>query len=127
MIDLILKRKFDLLNPSKVKSLLTSKDIQIIFEDKSLYTDFVRWLTEYSYRMLRLSLDASKKRSKSFHLDHKYSISEGHSNNIDPFIIAHPCNLEILKKNKNLKKNSKCSITLESLYENIQNYGEIFF
>ena len=126
MIELIKKRKFDLLSPLNIKGLLCESDIIIIQSDKKLYSDFVRWLSEYSYNILQNQVDTNKKRSKQFHMDHKYSISNGFENNIDPFIIAHPSNLEIISKKKNLKKSSKNSIDIIILIEDIQLFGEIF-
>jgi hypothetical protein len=127
MLDLIKKRKFDLLSPLNIKGLLYESDIIIIQSDKKLYSDFVRWLSEYSYNILQNQLDTNKKRSKQFHMDHKYSISNGYENNINPFIIAHPSNLEIITKKKNLKKSSKNSIEISLLIKEIQLFGEIFY
>jgi hypothetical protein len=55
-----------------------------------------------------------------YHLDHKYSICEGFKNNIDPKIIGHWKNLEVIESSKNLKKFNKCSITLEDLKKEIE-------
>jgi len=58
------------------------------------------------------------KRSKNFHLDHKYSISEGFKNNIDPLIIGGVNNLQIISAKENLSKGVKCSININEL-ENV--------
>jgi hypothetical protein len=58
------------------------------------------------------------KRSKTeYHLDHKYSISEGFKNKVSPNIIGSVYNLEFLLSTDNVRKGTKCSITLEKLYE----------
>lgn len=51
----------------------------------------------------------------AYHLDHKYSISEGFKNNIKPQIIADLNNLEFIPWEENVKKRTKCSITKEEL------------
>jgi len=54
-------------------------------------------------------------RGKDYHLDHKYSIYDGFTNNVDPKIISHYKNLECISGLKNIKKGSDSSITLEEL------------
>lgn len=51
----------------------------------------------------------------SYHLDHKFSISEGFKNNISPIIIGDIKNLEFIPWEENLKKRTKCSITIKEL------------
>jgi transposase len=51
----------------------------------------------------------------SYHLDHKYSIVEGFKNGIEPHIIGSIKNLEFIPWQENIKKRTKCSITLEEL------------
>ncbi len=55
-------------------------------------------------------------RSPEWHLDHRYSISEGYKNRILPYIIGSLPNLEIIHKSVNCAKSTKCSVTLDSLY-----------
>jgi len=59
-------------------------------------------------------------RSREYHLDHKYSVSEGFKNNIDPKIIGHFVNLEVIPAVNNLEKSGKCSIELNELIEKIE-------
>lgn len=59
-------------------------------------------------------------RGKDYHLDHKYSIKMGFIHNIDPAVIGHWSNLEVLPAIKNCSKGSKCSISLETLFEIIE-------
>lgn len=58
-----------------------------------------------------------------YHLDHKFSTIEGFKNNIPVHIIGHVCNLEMILGRNNLSKNRKCSIDLETLIDNINNYN----
>lgn len=54
-------------------------------------------------------------RSKFYHLDHKVSIFEGYSNNIEPKIIGSVYNLEIISAKANCGKGKRCSQTIEHL------------
>lgn len=60
------------------------------------------------------------KRGKEYELDHKFSITEGFKQGVDPEIIGHFSNLELLPKNVNRSKRIKCSITLEELYSSFK-------
>ena len=51
--------------------------------------------------------------------DHKYSCNEGFHNLVDPYIISHPANCQLLPHNNNVSKLDKCSISLEDLKRNI--------
>lgn len=61
----------------------------------------------------------SKRGRTGYHLDHKYSIWQGFTNNVSPEIIGHIKNLEMLPYQENLSKFNKCSITLQQLIESI--------
>lgn len=52
--------------------------------------------------------------------DHKYSITDGYNNKVDPKILAHPANCQLLPHNKNVSKGTKSSITLEELLNLIE-------
>lgn len=60
--------------------------------------------------------------------DHKFSRLRGWEEKIDPYIISHPANCELMQHSKNIGKNKKCSITIEQLIEDIRKwnnkYGE---
>ena len=51
-----------------------------------------------------------------YHLDHKYSITEGFKNKVPPKVIGSIYNLEFIPYNVNVSKGTKCSIKLEELY-----------
>ena len=55
----------------------------------------------------------------AYNLDHCYSIIEGFKNNIPPEIIGNIKNLKMIPWKENLKKQGKCSITIEALKESI--------
>lgn len=56
--------------------------------------------------------------------DHKYSCEDGFKNSIDPYLISHPANCEIMQHIKNSSKCSKCSITLDDLKKNVLNWNK---
>ncbi len=55
--------------------------------------------------------------------DHMYSVKDGFINKIDPSIISHPANCQLLLQNLNSKKKTKSSITLNELLERIENWN----
>jgi len=86
------------------------------------YRDTVRKLSERTIKLYKTQITNIEKRGHKFHLDHKYSIFEGFSNNIDADILAHICNLEILPSTINESKNIKSSITLIELIQSIKEH-----
>ena len=51
----------------------------------------------------------------AYHLDHKFSIVEGFNKKINPEIIGNIKNLEFIPWEENIKKRTKCSITINEL------------
>lgn len=56
--------------------------------------------------------------------DHIYSINEGFKNNIDPKIISHPANCQLLRHSDNSKKHSKSGILLKDLLLKISEWKD---
>lgn len=60
--------------------------------------------------------------------DHKYSCDEAFKNLIDPYLISHPANCQLLQHSNNISKYNKCSISLDELKQSInewnKKYGE---
>lgn len=56
--------------------------------------------------------------------DHMISRNYGWLNNIPPEVIAHPANCEMIIQSNNASKGTKCSITLEELYERIEHWND---
>jgi hypothetical protein len=52
-----------------------------------------------------------------FQLDHKYSIRWGYLNRVPLEVISNRNNLALVRKSYNLRKGSKCSISLSELWE----------
>jgi len=78
-----------------------------LFTDFELYSKMVRRFTEQNDLTI---LKDFEKRSKDFHVDHRFSILEGFKNNIPPYIIGSLDNLEILSRENNSRKWVKCSV-----------------
>lgn len=56
--------------------------------------------------------------------DHMFSIYEGYKQNVDPYYISHPANCQLLQHNINLHtKGIRCSITLQELYDRVNNWN----
>lgn len=56
--------------------------------------------------------------------DHKFSRMMGWELKIDPYIISHPANCELLQHKNNISKHKKCSISLSDLILNINNWND---
>lgn len=56
--------------------------------------------------------------------DHIVSVKFGFENSIDPKIISHPANCQLLRHNDNVSKNKKCSMTIDELLEKIQKWND---
>ena len=69
-------------------------------------------LRKFSNKIKNIHLRGNK---YGYSLDHKYSIYDGFENNIDPKIIGHWQNLQIITIVKNSKKGKKSSILLKEL------------
>lgn len=95
--------------------------------NKEDYFAFVRALTEKNYNVFLAQINPKglKRGWKANHVDHIYSVSQGFKDSIDPFFIAHPCNLQMLKAKDNKKKNASCGHTVDQLLEKIKDFGEV--
>jgi len=116
-----------MLNPNLINFEYYRDNYSELFEVKEDYVIFVRALTERNYDLFKNKINPKNlKRSwKNNHVDHIFSISEGYKQKINPFLIAHPCNLQMLKAKENKKKNAKCGHTMEELLEKVDNFGEV--
>jgi hypothetical protein len=56
--------------------------------------------------------------------DHSVSINYGFKNNIPIEIIRHPANCRLIQHNENSKKHIKCSMTINELYNKIDNWNK---
>lgn len=86
---------------------------------QKVYKQTEKMIRKYKDKIVNIDL---RGRKHGYQIDHKYSVLEGFKNNIDPYIVSHVKNLEILKDNDNTRKLDKCSITLEELIEEIKKF-----
>lgn len=93
-------------------------------DEYDLYYSVVYNMTNINYRKFKKSINPEKypRGLKQYHIDHKYSVSSGFKNNVPPYILSHPYNLQMLPYRDNIIKRDSSSITLEELYENYFNY-----
>lgn len=103
------------------KAIQTKIDKGIIWKkDDPEYTEFKKYRRKVYYwtskNNLTLLENYEQRGQTRYHLDHKYSIAEGFKNKVPPKIIGSIVNLEFLFYTNNVKKGTKCSITLEELY-----------
>jgi hypothetical protein len=85
-------------------------------EGWKLYLFNVWRYTEKNYKEYLSEINPKNlKRGNKYHLDHKFSISEGFSQGVLPSIIGGVNNLEILTSYENNSKGRKCSLTLEEI------------
>jgi len=61
-----------------------------------------------------------------FDSDHMFSVREGFEKGIDPYLISHPANCELMIHNYNISKNKKSSITIDDLLNKIKEFEEKF-
>ena len=85
----------------------------------SVYTETVRRLTNEEYQKYFELIPNAKKRSREYHLDHKYSISDGFRNNIPAQVISHYKNFEIKHHSINESKGANSNIKLPQLLKDI--------
>ena len=89
--------------------------------DFELYEEKVDNITYTSWRWHQNKINPTNlPRGTDYELDHKFSKTAGFINNVPPEVIGHYANLELIPKNENRSKRTKCSITLGELYEAIK-------
>jgi hypothetical protein len=82
-----------------------------------LYKYLVLTETSDNYKRYKNAINPLNiKRNKYYHLDHRFSITEGFKHNIPPYIIGSQHNLEIVPSRLNEQKGVNCSITKEELF-----------
>jgi hypothetical protein len=95
--------------------LATPKELKTQWE---LYQEQVTNFTNLSWKRYHDLINPNNLiRGDLYELDHKFSKTEGFNQGVPPEIIGHHANLELLPKKANRAKRTKCSITLNELYE----------
>lgn len=57
--------------------------------------------------------------------DHRISVNYGFKNKVDPKIISHPANCELMQHKLNSSKHTDCSVTLDSLLIDIDTFNNL--
>jgi len=95
--------------------------------DYQIYRKKVKRLTETTYKTYKNiinpnNLERVTNGKNGYQLDHKYSIIEGFLNNVEPKIISHHRNLQMIEWGSNRAKSKRCDIDLEQLKNEIKSY-----
>jgi hypothetical protein len=112
-----------IMKPESIAKMIQTKIDRGIFwkPDDPMYTEFKKYRRKVYYWTSKNDLTVlsnSNRRSKTdYHLDHKYSITEGFYKKVPPKVIGSIHNLEFIPALDNVTKGIKCSITVEKLYE----------
>jgi hypothetical protein len=112
-----------IVNPESIQKMIQTKISKGIFwrPDDPEYHELKKYRRKVYYWTSKndlTKLENYEKRSlQGYHLDHKYSVTEGFKNKVPPKVIGSIYNLEFIPYNVNTSKGTKCSITLEELNE----------
>lgn len=88
--------------------------------ERDLYYEAVSAWTEWSYQRFFDEIPNANKRSRYYHLDHKISKKYGFENDIDPAVVGHYENLQILPHSLNESKGQSNAIDLSDLVSMIE-------
>lgn len=105
------------------KKIRGGKELEEVYDEWELYKKIVYKLTEKSYRRSKNTINPNnfprgRGRGK-YHIDHRFSVLEGFKNNILPFILSHPFNLQMLEEKENISKDYNCSISKKQLFKGV--------
>lgn len=93
-------------------------------EDRTEYQNYrikVRRLTTINFKLHQESINPDNlPRSRTWHIDHIYSIADGFINKVPPEVISHPNNLRMMYGKDNQRKNRGSDISLEELYQKVK-------
>lgn len=90
------------------------------YTNKIEYYAKVDSYTRQSYNDFQHIIDPENLRGRNHQLDHIYSVNRGYNENIDPAIIGHCSNLQVIPSGLNNIKNDKCGKSIERLYEDYE-------
>jgi len=104
----------------KIRETLEKNKIWVPLEDLSNYDLYRREVWRFTNKNDLSKLKHFDKRGLAgkegaYHLDHRFSISRGYIEGIDPELIGSIHNLEFIPWIENVRKQGKCSITEEEL------------
>jgi hypothetical protein len=104
----------------KYKALIDKKSEMhriVPVEKKSMYDKYVREVRKFSNISIdKYGLEGIEKRSRKFHLDHKFPIVFGFERGINPVVIGSIYNLEIIEGKENTRKGArKVNVSIEEI------------
>ena len=104
-------------NVSKAKSTIPAE----LQNEWKLYESLVDRITRSSWVYHQDKINPNKlPRGKEYELDHIYSKHQGFLNKVPPEVIGHYKNLQLVPRYQNRKKYNRCSISLTTLLESIE-------
>ena len=101
----------------KIHNTFVKKGLWTPKEKRSLKVLYIQEVDKYTAKSKKL-LEKPENDDVNYHLDHRFSKKQGFKQNILPQIIGSIYNLEYLPASENVKKQDKCSITIDELAEN---------
>jgi hypothetical protein len=109
----------------KIRKSLEDVKIWIPLSDLSDYEIYHKQVWNYTNQNELSTLKHYEKRGRAgqpgaYHLDHKFSISRGYIEGVDPKLIGSIRNLEFIPWEENMKKQGKCSLSIEELKDENQ-------
>lgn len=118
-------KRFPNISKEKVRKVNEEKGRWIPLDSLSDYKYYLRLVKIITNSQDISGLENLDKRGmssldESFHLDHKFSIFQGFTENILPIYIGSIQNLKMLESKTNISKGRSCSITKEELFNNFR-------
>lgn len=98
-----------------------NKDFTTDGLSRKQYSHRAMQYADTQYRRNKHTIDPDGLRSKDFHLDHIYSVTDGFINNVPINIISDITNLRIISDKDNYKKHKSSHKTITELYEDYYN------
>lgn len=116
----------------KINKILSSKNISKYRTRCKFNFDLKEFPDEFNFSLIKeygwYSPTNKKNNLTGVSRDHMVSVKYGFDNGIDPKIISHPANCQLLRHTENHKKDKNCSITFEQLLKRIllweEKYGK---
>jgi hypothetical protein len=117
--DINCRREFDRKNMSEYKKYKSDCNFKFNLKDYPDYFDF-ELVEKYGW----YSPTNKKNNLSGVSRDHMFSVREGFEKGINPSLISHPANCELMIHNDNISKNKKSSIIIEELINRIKEFEE---
>jgi hypothetical protein len=111
------QKRTDKFNEARGCTLAESKDTWFIYR-RTVYK-----MSERSYNRYKniINPDDLPRGRHLYHLDHKFSVLDGFKNNIAPYVLANPTNLQMLSESKNIAKDYHSEINIDQLFKVVSN------